>query len=254
LTWRRSSGSLQKHHFSPEEKVRRIHLVVEEPRVKNLCLAVSIALAIPRCAFAADAPAQPSPSITYGPSAVMVSGVTPHGKVVLFGAGHEARSGNPPIPQVLRRVEMLVDSDGDGSVQLDLGHAVPPLSIWIAVDVTTGTFSGRAASDFPGASLALITPATLLQGNPGSLSSFGWPYAELALLVVRPRIGAWQIYAAKHSALDERRGTAGRLQINLGGVSAVGDTTGQPGLPLPGDVLAVIDPRGMHFGILGVGR
>lgn len=207
------------------------------------------AMIFPLATFAA---AIPAPTITYGPTTIIVSGVTPHGKAVLFGASHDLRDGNPPIPQVTRRAEILADADGDGVVQLELGHKVSQFAVWIAVDLMTGAHSGAPSSDFPGASAAQVTPSVLLENNPGALSKFTWRYPEIALLLVRPGTGAWQTYAAKHSALDEHRGTHQPLQIDLGDLTAVGDTTGSPGLPVFPDVVVVIDPRGMNYGILDV--
>jgi hypothetical protein len=50
---------------------------------------------------------------------------------------------------------------------------------------------------------------------PLAVNKFSLPFTELALLVVRPKVGAWQGYAAKQSARDENRGTTKQLQVDL---------------------------------------
>jgi hypothetical protein len=171
--------------------------------------------------------------------------VTPRGTVVLFAASHETREGNPPIPRNVRRAELLVDTDGDGSVVYDVGRPVPPIAVWIAVDVTTGAHGGGPLTDFPGAQAAPVSSATFLRSNPGALNKLSLPFAELALLVVRPKVGAWQAYAAKHSARDEHRGTTNQLQLDLAStIQPLGDNKVTLGVPQPGDVVVASTPGG----------
>jgi hypothetical protein len=206
------------------------------------------------CATSAFA-ALARPTITAGERMIVVSGITPRGSVILFGASHETRADSPPVPRTVRRTEVLVDTDGDGSVALDLGIPVPPIAIWIAVDVTTGAFSGGPLTVFPGAPAAPFSSAEFVRSNPGALNKIALPFAELAVVVVRPGVGAWQAYAAKHSALDENRGTTKQLQLDLASsIAPVGENKATLGTPKAGDVVAVIDPRGLNYAIVEVSR
>jgi hypothetical protein len=248
-TWR--SGSLKGTLIVPSEAILTMPF---HPAIAR-CL-FSLAMVLPGAAvFGATAAATPQPVITAGARTITISGVTPGGTVVLFGASHETREGNPPIPRNVRRAELLVDTDGDGSVVYDVGGAVPAIAVWIAVDLTTGAHGGGPLTDFPGAPAAPISTAAFLRSNPGALNKLSLPFAELALLVVRPKVGAWQAYAAKHSARDENRGTTKQLQLDLASaIQPLGDNKVTLGVPQPGDVVVAIDPRGLSYAVVEVSR
>jgi len=195
------------------------------------------------------------PTISAGERTILVSGITPRGSVILFGASHETRNATPPVPRTVRRAEVLVDADGDGTVAYDLGAPVSPIAIWIAVDVTTGASSGGPLTAFPGAPAGPFSSAEFVRSNPGALNKIALPFAKLAVVIVRPAVGAWQAYAAKHSPLDENRGTTKQLQLDLASsIAPVGDNKATLGMPRMGDVVAVIDPRGLNYAIVEVSR
>src|SRR6185295_15846360 len=79
-------------------------------------------------------------------AAVVVTGVTPGGKVAVFGI---SRRGLEYVVRVERREEVLLDQDKDGAVTLELGETLPLKSIWVAVDLTRGEFRVASPAGFP---------------------------------------------------------------------------------------------------------
>lgn len=209
----------------------------------------SLVLVMPSARAATGA--QQQLEVRFSPNAISVANMTHGGSAVVYGIARVA-AGKPPVMRVARFVEVLNDDDRDGIVRLELKDGVPAAGIWAVVDTTTGAHQILPTPGYTPTRIA-FTQEVLKKDNAGQLKKFEWPTSELELLVVRPGDGAWRIYAAKSSTLDENRGTAGRLKIDAERLMPIGN---RPALKhiKNGDILAIIDPDWMRYGILEVGK
>lgn len=73
--------------------------------------------------------------LTVADDQVEATGVTPGGEVAVLSVWREVNSRGGIEVTLLD--ELLSDEDGDGRVVLELEHAAPELSVWVAVDVET---------------------------------------------------------------------------------------------------------------------
>jgi hypothetical protein len=216
-------------------------------------LLFSFAAACALISAAAIAAAEPAPvSIAFDKSAVVVSGVTPGGKAVIFVVSRELTARRPASVQFVRRTEILLDTARSGSVTYDLGKPVPSAAIWAAVDLTTGRYVVKPS---PGYSAIRLDGAGLVKNDSaGQLRKLHWPAAEMEALLVRPGDGAWRLTAAKYSKLDEHGAPDQPIGIDVANMAAVGDPAPAPKNFKRGDVVVLIDPRWMQYAVAEVGQ
>ena len=155
-------------------------------------------LFIMSCVLAA-ATAEAQPRLTFDGDRIEVSGVTPGGAVVAFGAGQE-RPGWLPGFRWFR--EILHDHDRDGVVHWEPATPLPGGFAWVAVDLTSGAHSSASLSEtqvqaFSKASL------TASAGVPEMILRAGTRLPTLlAALLVRPGQGAWALLSPDGAATD----------------------------------------------------
>jgi hypothetical protein len=185
-------------------------------------------------------------TISVDPAGITVGGLIPGARVVLFGVGREPHRDH----SVVRRwTEVLTDDDQDGIVRF-----VSPItnkSIWIAVDLASGTRVAETGPDYPRREMV---PAEVLRRNSvGELSQFENARGVAELLVVRPGKGAWRVSGAKNAPVDEARGTTDPMRVDASSFQAVPDVESEELTHLErGDVIAMIDPRLMEFYLMPV--
>jgi hypothetical protein len=193
--------------------------------------------------FPAGLLAQPSPSLTFEPAAVVASGVTPKGKVVWFSVAREIAD---YAATVVRRDEVVEDEDGDGKVRLEVGRPVPVQSVWIAVDLASGAFAvavpeGSRVSEIPQPGR---NPG---RGEPGKPAWVETDRRYLELAVVRPSVGAWAFTLADGGPDDEDGAADGSLTASLARMRGLGVSPAAPDRLSPRDVVAVVDPNRMQY-------
>ncbi|MDP9193796.1 MAG: hypothetical protein M3P06_19045 [Acidobacteriota bacterium] len=204
------------------------------------------------CAFSARA--EQKLTVTFTDRSVAFSGVTPGGRLVVFGVAREPLNTVPIIPAIVVRAEILADTDGDGVVRFELDVPVPRFGMWAAADLTSGAHAAFPTPGFEPRLIALV-PDLLRNDNAGQLRKLEWPFGEIDLFVVRPGEGAWRFYASKASAVDENRDNGNRsLRIDIAEMIRIGDTAKGPRTFRNGDIVAIFDRREMQFGILEVGK
>ena len=185
-----------------------------------------------------------------GPS-VTIDGATPGGDVVLFTVAKERTNSSPPMVVSTRNVVVL-HADGKGSAIFSGESDVPPISVWIAIDLATGHSGASGAAGFR--PLPLSDSGLATRDDAGRLRKFTAALPDVDLLLVRPGVGAWQIKAAKTSALDESARSERPLRID---VTRMIPVPGSPSVPesfMPGDVLAVVEPRTLRLAVSEVGQ
>lgn len=196
--------------------------------------------------FAAVAGAAAAP-LTLGanPTALVATGVTAHGQVVFIGFSREIDP-EDDVVSIHRRVEVLTDDDGDGSVTLDLGQAVPERSMWVAVDLASGSAGSAAPPGF-----RLLSVGWKGEGaKPGPTHDVvedARPFAEV--FVVRQGVGAWTLRVGDGGPDDGDGVSNGRFQAALDAMTPL------PGSPAPPphfqarDIVIVMDPNALEFTI-----
>lgn len=193
-------------------------------------------------------------AVTFTERSLTFTGVTPGGRVAVFGVARELLATSPPTPATVVRSELLTDADRDGIARLEFSSPVPRLGMWAAVDLQSGAHTAFATPGFEPHRIELV-PELLRNDNGGQLKKLEWPFAELDVFVVRPREGAWRFYASKASGADENRDNGNRLlRIDLSSMTAIGDTAPGPRNFRHGDIVAIFDRGEFQYGILEVGR
>jgi hypothetical protein len=157
-------------------------------RSRALFLA-AVTLLVPLGHPAPPVEAQPiatAPTLAVGPQTIQVQGMTPGGTVVWFGMGldiveySEMRS---------ERQEEAV-ADAQGSATLAFPSAVPPQSVWVAVDLATGAFALGSPPAFTPGRFNLATGA-IFSGTGSASDQLADPAGCVHVLLVRPGQGAW---------------------------------------------------------------
>jgi hypothetical protein len=184
---------------------------------------------------------------------IVIGGATRGGNVVVFGVAREMSDGRPPVPRLVRRVEVLTDDDRDGVVHLELGKPVPHVAMWTFVDLSTGASAALPSPGYEPARLDL-TEQLLKQDNAGQLKKLDLPFAEIDMLLVRPGTGIWRLNTGKYSQVDESKHPEKPMRLDVESMLPVGNSPSAPHNFKPGDVLAIIDPRWMQYGLLEVGK
>ncbi len=202
----------------------------------RLVTAMLMALA----AAAYGATAKSGLAIGFDKAAVVVSGVSPNGQVVVFGVAREV---DDFVAKISRR-HQVVAADATGSARYDLGRAVPQPSVWVAVDLATGSVATGAPgggsiveSDFRGSG-----PAALGSGLDGIADE----RPLLDVLVVRPGQGVWYALVGDGGPADEGEPNDGRVEISLAHLRSVGigaaASVSSPAAFASRDVVVAIDP------------
>lgn len=161
------------------------------------------------------------------------------GNVVLFGFAHEEKD---YVTTLVRREEILEDTDRDGKVSLDLGYPVPVASIWVGIDLQTGDSGVAAPAGRPWRELVLPPPAIA-----PNLRALDLELRMLEVLLVRPGVGAsaggvWGMRVGDGGEADEDGEQDGTLRAALADMWSVGDSALPPAELSEGDVLVLVDP------------
>jgi hypothetical protein len=181
---------------------------------------------------------------------VTISGITPGGKVALLGV---AREPGPYMSRLVTYRELLTDADADGMIVFTPRAKVAHSSIWIAVDVETGSATTVTPSGAlrPFAQKSQGRGPAIGRGN-GTLD-FG--RGRIVMLVVRPEENAWFLALREGGSADLSKNDRGRVRADLARMRPINDPDG-PALHTvkEGDVVAVIDPEAMEHAIVIIER
>jgi len=179
------------------------------------------------------------PALSFEDQAVVVAGATPGGDVVLWTVYRERIAG---VSTRLGRIDERVTADGAGAARLDLGRAVPELSVWAAVDLTTG----RAVVATPGSfALTEIDPAG--RRIDKALGRLEVDRHGLEVLFVRPGVGSWRLGVYDGGPQDEDGAYDGTLRASLAALLPDSKSGNAPPKFQQGDVLVAVDPTDLHL-------
>lgn len=170
--------------------------------------------------------------------AVTVSNATPNGGVVLLSCVRGSRGGRTHVE---RRVVMLRDDDGDGTVQLTPDGPVPLRSVWVAVDFSSSATAAGAHPDFP-LHVTEIVASSFRKDASGAIVQLERENRRLILFLVRPGKGAWLLFARDGADGDSDRSENARVTLDFASARAVEGKDAAPKTLKADDVVVAIDP------------
>ena len=191
-------------------------------------------------------PAAAQPSIQVAGDQVLLTGISPGGRVALMATfrtdvKYHGISGTA--------VAELVDQDSDGAVTWQLDRALPSKYLVVAADITTGAWA-RKLSPVLDDGLGVSEPPLLVPASLGTTGLSAWtlPASWALTLVVRPGEGAWagEIHEALADRTDgEPDGLATQGWANLTALSPA--ESAFSGEVREGDLLLAVGPANFDF-------
>jgi hypothetical protein len=189
----------------------------------------------------------PAPSVAFGPSEVVASGVTPGGRVVFFAVTQEISEDE--VATLHRRDGVRIDTDGDGVVSFDLGGPVAPRAIWLAVDLATGAYALTTPNGDPPSQAVFVGEGLVLGAPVGAPDSIEDARTFLEVLLVRPGVAAWARTVADGGTTDADAKVDGAVDAAIDAFSQIDPDTGE--IPAPTrfvaqDLIFSFDPMNME--------
>lgn len=194
--------------------------------------------------------AQPVIQLSTDSTDIHIHSVEPGGTVALFGA-HRRLEDYTTVAGGLQ--EILIDEDGDGSVTVGLETAgleigVPLASVWVAVDLATGSWSAAWPEGFKPSNLAEPTlNIGASDGTEASTTTLEMAGRLLEVFLVRPgdKAQAWHQTLANGGPMDEDPDPAS-MALRLDALNPVTDDSAEaapsPSSLAPNDLVILLDP------------
>jgi hypothetical protein len=190
-------------------------------------------------------PPQPKPVLAFSADGLAASGLTAGGTVVWYGL--ERRVDDYTL-QIVRHAQTSAAA-ADGTAALALGRAAAPASLWIAVDLASGTYDVAAPDG--SAPHRLPKPLTgLLPGAGGAADRLTDTRSYIEALVVRPAVGAWTFHGGDGGQDDEDGKPDGRLLLPLDRLQPLATAPAPAAKAGDKDLWFVLDPNRLEYSIL----
>jgi hypothetical protein len=180
-----------------------------------------------------------TPQVVVQSQAVVMSGGTPGGELILFSVARE------PLQYAFRTATAFhaVMADGSGGARLDLPRAVVSRSMYAVIDVQTGFYTIATPAD---AEVTIETfPPKALVKKDGEFALLDIETRWMEAIVVRPKKGAWRISSLDGAPLDIDGLSNGRTAVAASTMTRVTGADETPGKFRAKDVVIVVDPRRM---------
>lgn len=169
---------------------------------------------------------------------LVLRGVTPGARVVLFGLSGETVRG---ILTKEEHVDVLADTDRDGVITFAPRHGIPFRSIWVAADLASGASAVATPEGYQARHHALPSRA-IKKDVEGFIAALELERRDVTVLLVRPGVGAWRLHGREGEWGDGDHVPDGRLTLILGDAEPVGDGKEQAPKKLKaGDFVAALD-------------
>jgi hypothetical protein len=189
------------------------------------------------------------PALTVSAQAVTATGMTPGGTVVWLEMARKIAEYEP----LYLRQQGEVQADAQGQAQLPVTETVPPVSIWIAVDLKTGAYATASPAGFSPLVFALAPGSLEVRGAtlPDQLLDAA-DYAEV--LLVRPGTGAWGKTVGRGGGADESDPSEPAFRLSLDRLDPLLAAHGPaPGKLQANDLIFVLHPAAMAIAAAAVG-
>ena len=207
-----------------------------------------IALLLLQLIAAGTVPA--SPRVTFEASTISISDVSAKGSVYAFGVAREPRGDHT---SVVPRETILSDDDADGIVTWTLPAGVAVRSIWVAVDLTSGSASVATPPGYEAKNVDL-TDVHLKKDATEAVARLAFPGTLVEIVVIRPGAGVWRETVGLHGPQDETTDSE-KVTISIAGLQPQAGTKG----PAPehlekGDVVFFLDSYQGTYGLAIIGE
>jgi hypothetical protein len=196
-------------------------------------------------AFASHA----APAMSFDANRVIIAAVTPKASVYVYSLSREATG---TFTDVVPREIVLTDDDGDGTVVWTLDREVSGRSIWLAVDMASGT---PAVATPPGyeATRVALSDRHLKKDFGADVGQLAFDGDFVEFIVVRPGTGTWRAVVSRGGPADEgsdpERPTLSveKLEVKAGAKEAAPKHLKQ------GDVVLMINSFRATYGLTVIG-
>lgn len=157
-------------------------------------------LAILTLPVALRAQAASALAIVFQPQSLEVTGVTPRATVYIYGLAREPKGWTTNI---VPRETRLRDEDGDGRIVYDLRQPFPWRSVWLAVELDSGSYVAAAPAEYQTHRIDL-TSTHLKKDAAGDVLQLAFDGSTIEFIVVRPKTGdVWGATVLSRGADDE---------------------------------------------------
>ena len=199
--------------------------------------------------------ASPPLTIRFAEREVAVSGATAGGKVAWFSVAKEIRN----FAALLQRRDAIIEASAAGEAAFVLEQPVPPISIWVAVDVATGRFAVAPAPTFE--QRELVLPADALRpgsrGSADAITDDTHEFLEVGLFRASKGSGGssgfWGGTVGDGGQSDADGKSNGQVVLALSRLRPIGQSAPLvPPVLTPDDVVAVIDSNEMAVKVMTV--
>lgn len=197
-----------------------------------------------------DQPAASALAFNFTAAGVTVSGASPRAAVYLYSLAREPRG---YYTSVVQRDVQLVDSDGDGAVTWTFAKTVPPRSVWLAVDLSTGAAAVASLPGYPAVRQALDSN-NLKNAVGDEIGALGAAGSLVAFIVVRPADGVWGAAVGSRGPIDEGSEN-GKVTISAANLQPrLATAAAAPAKLKKGDVVFLINTFDSAYGMAIVGQ
>jgi hypothetical protein len=197
-------------------------------------------------------PALAAPVFSFDTEAVLVEGLSPDASVAFYALTREWTGASTRVTEL---AEVLTDDDGDGVVRYDLERPLPKVSVWLAVDLSTGELAVAGPEGFTPRELS-FPPGAIRHGPTRRLDRLELTGRSQHLVLVRSgsdpddsTVGAWLLRLGDGGDQDDDE-TPGRMGFLLSRMTPLGASPAPPEELVDGDVLAVLDPETLDFTVV----
>lgn len=202
------------------------------------------------CVLACPAWAQPASfGISFTGTAIQVSGVPSGHDVLVFSI---AREPGRYATNVVRRDKTLSGLPGNTTVTWDIGRAIPPRSVWCAIDLQTGEFDVKAPWQGDGALDVKTEPQRLADApsfprDGADLTGIAHERADVFILLVTPGRGVWLLWSGDGGPKDDDS-RSGKVLVLFSKLSPFAANGPPPPRKLsPNDTVILVDPVYLRF-------
>lgn len=209
-------------------------------RRSNIPRFSSLALFALACFLFDAIPGWGAPTIAVNKKGLVAQGITSGGRAIWWSVAHERPDS---FVTIVHRLEEQIDTDLDGSVSFPLEGGLPDTSVWVVVDVATGSYATFAPPDF-GVTETPLPPESAQAGGAGRGSADAFLEAAhpmIEVLLVRAGQGAWELRVGDGGDTDQDGGIEGEISFAIDGMAPVGTSPLAPAHYADGDLLLSLD-------------
>lgn len=181
-------------------------------------------------------------TVRLDPRAIVAEGVSPHGKVLLFGVTVESRGFSDAIRRWDRVAE---DDDGDGKVTFAFEREIPARSIWAVVELRGGDYVAITPQG-PVVPLPL-PPSAARPGAKDEIAGLDLTGTVAYVVIVRGNAGAWGLNVDANGRNDDDRTNTAVMRVDPSRLTSLAGNAPPPRVLVPGDLLLIINPLDMEI-------